>query len=307
MNWPRRVFGRGFGMRQMTEADVPACPDLHRAEKLDPAWFPSTSFTVEVLRRKSGFAVVFEDLRAPSRVVGFGVSAFIRRKCADRLRDYARAGKLREVVETLHSRDLFEGESEVAKANADEGLKVVVYGTRADEYLEPEGRIECSAVFTRGFLETHAGFQIDEFLFIAASQENIAYLLHGGAVFEGNTESGPPWLLTLTNTAGRETKGTIFAVIFQAEQPIFCLSEAQRELLILALDGLTDGQIAQTAHISEAAVKKRWAAVFDQVFSTAPALLPFAANDGTRGPEKRGALLSYLRLHPEELRPWPKA
>lgn len=52
-------------------------------------------------------------------------------------------------------------------------------------------------------------------------------------------------------------------------------------------------------------LKKLWRAVHQRALLAMPGLFDArSANTGTRGPEKRRALLQYLRQHPEDLRPY---
>jgi hypothetical protein len=54
--------------------------------------------------------------------------------------------------------------------------------------------------------------------------------------------------------------------------------------------------------VSLPAIKRRWENIFDRVGSIRPDLCPLG--NGTRGIQKRQRVLSYVRSHPEELRPF---
>jgi hypothetical protein len=93
--------------------------------------------------------------------------------------------------------------------------------------------------------------------------------------------------------------------IFSYTPPRFHLTAGQRLILVRALDGATDIEIAEGLKVSPDAIKKRWSAIYARVEEVMPGLLPEAAaprESGSRGTEKRRALLAYLRRRPEELR-----
>ena len=83
------------------------------------------------------------------------------------------------------------------------------------------------------------------------------------------------------------------------------LRDTDQELLLAALEGLTDAELADVLGLKLPALKKRWASLFDRVGRVRPDLVPQSDHETahTRGPQKRHRLLAYLREHPEELRP----
>lgn len=140
-------------------------------------------------------------------------------------------------------------------------------------------------------------------LWLACSEEHLHYLNSAGASVIGTSGGSPPYLAGISKNEAPAVRGSLLSMLFNYQLPTLFLSTSQRQLVILALDGLTDSEAAVTLQITLPAVKKRWAALFDQVACKAPALLPEAISNGRRGPEQRGVLLDYLRNHPEELRP----
>ena len=94
-------------------------------------------------------------------------------------------------------------------------------------------------------------------------------------------------------------------MLFTYLEPVMRLRDTDQELLLAALDGLTDGQLADVLDLKLPALKKRWASLFDRVGRVRPDLVPQSDREtpDTRGPQKRHRLLAYLREHPEELRP----
>lgn len=101
--------------------------------------------------------------------------------------------------------------------------------------------------------------------------------------------------------------GSPTADLFAQAQPRFHFTRRQQELLQSALWGATDQALAGELHLSLAAVKKRWVAIYEQVSACAPGWLESLQctplHGEGRGSEKRRTLLNYLRQHPEELHP----
>ena len=102
--------------------------------------------------------------------------------------------------------------------------------------------------------------------------------------------------------------GSVASILFAYQEPVLGLGDHAQELLLAALAGGTDAELAGALGLSVAAVKKRWQAVFTHVERTNGHLLsrgePVAAvESAARGLQKRHLLLAYVREHPEELRP----
>lgn len=77
-------------------------------------------------------------------------------------------------------------------------------------------------------------------------------------------------------------------------------------MLLAALRGGTDEELAIDLGISLSAVKKMWLSIYGRASTHVPELLPNRGSvqeGGERGKEKKHRLLSYLRDHPEEHRP----
>jgi hypothetical protein len=74
-------------------------------------------------------------------------------------------------------------------------------------------------------------------------------------------------------------------------------------LLELALEGADDAIVAKSLFLTLPAIKRRWSRIFARVSSVRPDLSPMDG-EGTRGIQKRQRILTYIRSHPEELRPF---
>lgn len=102
-----------------------------------------------------------------------------------------------------------------------------------------------------------------------------------------------------------------FIILRRATQPMLQFSRAEQDMLLQAILGLTDVELAQELGISEETVRKRWRRIFERVrehahlrlFHQGPAAEPPTPG---RGPEKRRRLLNYVASHLEELRPYSR-
>jgi len=96
--------------------------------------------------------------------------------------------------------------------------------------------------------------------------------------------------------------GSLF--LYQAPRCGFRPSE--QRVLLAALRGGTDKELADDLGISLATVKKHWLSIYSRVSTHLPALLPnrgATVEEGSRGREKKQHIIEYVREHPEELRP----
>lgn len=84
-------------------------------------------------------------------------------------------------------------------------------------------------------------------------------------------------------------------------------SPGEQRVLLAALEGRTDEELATDLAISPWTVKNTWRSIFARAGRQLPHVLPNRAEidsdaDTRRGKEKRTRLLAYVRDHPEELR-----
>jgi hypothetical protein len=114
-------------------------------------------------------------------------------------------------------------------------------------------------------------------------------------------------LLMMTKEDAFSVSGSVAGPVFSYQKPFFGLRAPEKQLIAEALKGGTDNELAARMNLSLAAVKKRWASLFDKVAEVRPDLLPDAElreSADSRGPQKRHHILAYVRSHPEEVRPY---
>ena len=100
--------------------------------------------------------------------------------------------------------------------------------------------------------------------------------------------------------------GTWASTLFVYQPPRFGFSRSEQRLLLTALCGGTDEDLADELCISLSAVKRAWISIYDRVSARDSRIVPFSdpVEEGVeRGKMKKQRLLAYLRDHPEEIRP----
>lgn len=101
----------------------------------------------------------------------------------------------------------------------------------------------------------------------------------------------------------REHMETVVGKQAMMGPPRFFFKAADQEVLSLAEDGATDEAIAEKLHLSVAAIKKRWQAIYARVEAVDPQLFLKDEPAKNAGPQRRSLLLGIMREHPEEY--WP--
>lgn len=89
--------------------------------------------------------------------------------------------------------------------------------------------------------------------------------------------------------------------------PRVLFTQPEQCVLLEALDGATDAQIATRLGIGVAAVKARLTRAYERVQARLPGLLPQRdADDTVRGAQVRHLVLEFVRDNPSELTPYER-
>lgn len=126
----------------------------------------------------------------------------------------------------------------------------------------------------------------------------------------GIPQDRAPLVWAATRRDAKSNPGYAVALLFNTfAKPRLQFTRLEQDLLGLALHGATDASIAHIAGFSESAIKKHFRTLYEKVY--AAGVFDGVADAGTarptRGLELRRHLLTYLREHPEELRPTAKS
>jgi hypothetical protein len=166
----------------------------------------------------------------------------------------------------------------------------------------------------KAFQDDHQGYRLSmiasEFFgdsYIAAALANRGYTVR--RVFDD--VGGRPGLRSLVGTVTREEAkaGTmgLFLPMFVYSPPVIRFTEAERELLRIAISGGTDEWMSSHLGLSLSAVKARWIRIQERAMRRLPELFagsPAASRPGRRGAQTRHILLHYVRRMPCELTPY---
>ncbi len=167
------------------------------------------------------------------------------------------------------------------------------------------------ALMMQGSLWLHNGFNVSQILVEAFgaterlfyTQSNFEQIKNQPCPPSVSGSALRPSLLRLTRARVISVPIHPLLPLFTTARPRCAFSSGEQALLVRALDGHTDRELATLLGVSVSAVKKRWAAIFDRAEGV---LEIFASNyriDQKRGTQKRHVLTRYVREHPEELRP----
>ena len=259
--------------------------------------------------------VMFSDTSATAPICWIGISVFVRDDFLDDLKKpphwWIGAELTRRIV---RGQSLLQGNSRGELAGR---INLVSWegSTRCGCDLNAEWlRFTMST-----FIEKHRGCLWKEI--IGAQPESIDYLLlalnTGGRFWDplrggyiSSMRETPadilrrPHVLGVSRDLDRgELMGSWAGVLFDYHPPVLGLSESEQRLLVSALTGVTDEQLAETLGISLSAIKKRWISIHRRAQDAKPELTSTDVPASGRGKEKRRRLLGYVRDHPEELRP----
>ena len=311
--------------RPMRPEDVRACVEIVRAHPLLGPQYDSVirdlpSVWLGLLGREAFRAVVFEDAEdSQVRQVGVGVSVFVSEDFLMELKTPPFFWIGPELTKRLLRCDSpLLSDKQVRHANANGGLNLVTWvGAFATAHLQS---VENMATMITAFVEAHRGFRLKELTAHAMSLENLEGAIRSGGLFLNPVDGryvdslnkslhevfAAPHLIGLTRELAMARVGTWIGSLFVYQSPHFGFRPSEQRLLLAALPGGTDEDLAGALGISLSAVKKTWRSIYDRVTDRRPGLIPNQVPEeltSERGKEKKQRLLAYLREHPEELRP----
>jgi len=273
-----------------------------------------------LLGREAFRAIVFENAEGSQvRRVGVGASVFVSDDFLTELKTPPFFWIGPELTKRLLSGDSpLLSDKQVRHANADGGLNLVTWvGAFVAAYLHS---MEGMATMITAFVEAHRGFLLKELTAHAMSLENLGGAIRSGGLFLNPVDGryvdsldksfhevfAAPHLIGLTRALAMARVGTWIGSLFVYQSPQFGFRPSEQRLLLAALPGGTDEDLAAALGISLSAVKKTWRSIYNRVTPRSPGLIPDQVPEEStseRGKEKKQRLLAYLHEHPEELRP----
>jgi DNA-binding CsgD family transcriptional regulator len=205
------------------------------------------------------------------------------------------------------------------------GLNLVTWEGIARQGFE--GRSELQRAFATSFIEIHKGFFLKEA--IASQAENVerfywtmesgAFLWNfGSACYIDRSQEDPikiigkPHVLGISREIEVRRPGTWVGTLFEYSPPKIGLSRAEQQLVMAALRNMssTDQNLADALNVSVPTVKKTWLSIYRRASTCLPRVIsngtPSDFDSAQRGKERKRQILSYVREHPEELRPFSR-
>jgi hypothetical protein len=306
-----------FSWRKTRAVDLPECLSLHPAKngaetvgshRALKAWHELFNLT-----HASRSALVEMHRNGKIEIVGFGFAAFVKKSFAEAEVRHPSPGLNSRIIESIGSpNSVIATYEEVRDANTTGDLEQVILDTSWKHgHLNAAQVDEVRVLLGLAYQELHAGYRFSRILTELVDELDLWHL-QGHRTFQildrfeayrlaWNSERA---LGVVTVESMRADPHSIAAGLFQhRHQPQFGFTRGEQELLEVALEGMEDAAASESLFVSVAAIKRRWANIFDRVTAIRPDLCP-SDGDGTRGIQKRQRVLAYIRHHPEELRPF---
>jgi len=312
--------------RPMEPGDVRECAEIiakhpvvgprygSRIKDLSAAW-------VRLLACEAKSATVFYADDGPHAPICFvGVSIFVTDDFVRELKAAPGFWMGPELVKRGDSPVLLKGQ--FAEANSYSGLNLIVWEGCFRSGFEANSEINGYVMST--FIQEHAGYLLKELLSSQIeSVERLRWTLSSGARLWNPVAARyeksftlpleciieKPHLLGVTREMERADpwNQSWIGSLFYYRPPRCGFSQSERRMLLTALQGGTDEQLSGELNISVPTVKKMWISVYRRIDDCLPELNPNRLEPEVamtrRGKEKKRYLLTYLRKHPEELRP----
>lgn len=311
--------------RPMRPKDVRECVEIVAAHSIVAPRYGRAiadlgTVWLRLLGREAFRPIVFEELRGSDvAVVGVGVSTFVSDDFLRMLKTPPFVWVGSEMVKrvTVGESPIL-SDKQVRHANADGGLNLLVWEGAVREVFW--NRPEVHNAFLATFIDVHRGFLLKEVLGQMTSEEALQATVHSGNLFLSSTSGqyidymekpadvllAEPHFIGIKRELALDRVGTWIGSLFVYQPPQFGFRPSEQRLLLAALQGGTDEELASTMEISLSAVKKTWRSIYERVTAHSPGLIPDQApaeSTSERGKEKKQRLLAYLREHLEELRP----
>ncbi|MBK1867401.1 hypothetical protein [Taklimakanibacter albus] len=217
--------------------------------------------------------------------------------------------------------DVFLDRAQQAQGNLSRGLDLVMldYIQTPMDFTSPEGR-RIMTVFFPFYLSIHRGYNLNSMIVEAGAMYEQMALSAGFRLYrELDLDAEPP---SEPIPHGASSKRAVYyfqremaadtppstpvSAVFTYLEPRFRFTAGEQRMLLRAIDGLTDEEIAGTLAVSRDAVKQTWRSIYDHVIQVMPDLVDrgqAAGGEGARGQEKRRRIVAYVRDNAQELRP----
>jgi DNA-binding CsgD family transcriptional regulator len=263
-------------------------------------------------------AVVEMHGKGGVQIVGFGLASFVKKSFVeDELRNPRPGLNARIIASIVNGNPVVATYAETRDANTRGDLQQVILDTSWKNGSLTAAQVdEVRVILGQSYQELFAGYHFSRVLSEMVDAIDLWHVRDTKVFrevdrFEDFRRANPEieWnsdraLLEVTLDTLRAEPHSIASGLFQHHAPPqFAFTRGEQELLELALEGAEDSSIAKSLFVTLPAIKRRWSHVFERVGLIRPDLCPLDG-EGTRGIQKRHRILTYVRSHPEELRPF---
>ncbi len=305
-------------LRDITVSDLDGLLPLVPPWLCDPLQHEALrAMWLEIILAKRGIAAVATGAERPYAIVHFFFGIFVGDRRAEEYHQCRHPLIARRLLaEWIAGKRPFLHGEEIARANAGTGLNLVAayFGGPRDDGRASIANYESARRAIRGW--NLRSYTAEVFSVPPRDYRDWGRSL-GYRVLEysddelrtaGVPEDWRPLIWAATRRDAEFNYGYATALLFKTYAvPRFAFTPREQQMLNLALDGATDSSIARTVGITESGVKKHFRTVYEKVHA-AGVFEPLATTaepaELTRGVELRRHLLTYLREHLEELRPY---
>ncbi len=225
-----------------------------------------------LLGREAFRAVVFEDAKdSQLRRVGAGISVFVSDDFLAELKTPPFFWIAPELIKRIVRDDSpLLSDKQMRQANANGGLNLLAWIAALDaEHLDS---VDAHAAMFSAFVSEHRGFLLKELVGQGVSLEVLEGTIRSGGLLFSPVEGryvesldrplheifAAPYLVGLTRELAMARVGTWIGSLFVYQSPQFGLRPSEQRLLLAALPGGTDEDLATAQGISLSAVKKTW-------------------------------------------------
>jgi hypothetical protein len=273
------------------------------------------------LGRDSLGTAVFEEFHgATTRFLGVGLAVLVSDDFLQELKTTPFFWLGPELVQRITRGDSpLLSDAAVRDANSTVGLNLVVWHNTV--HPEDMRRAEMVTPMMTAFEELWRGFRLREVMAQADCLEQLYAMHNAGGLYFNQPENyygsfpsvnvldfgSEPRNTGMSRDQAFRHGGSWLGSLFLYAPPQFCFNRSEQRLLSSAIRGGTDEDLSDQMGISLFAIKKAWRVIYDRVTASQPELIPSNEQADAliqdRGKQKKQRLLSYLRKHPEELRP----
>jgi hypothetical protein len=274
---------------------------------------------------EAGVGILTQEVSSgetPARTIGFTYMGFIEAAAMKAYVDAPHPGMASAFLNTVTEKSLgvFMDRKAQAAANLGDGIDhaLIALAVSPMDLANPDFNVVFNELYTN-YLQNVRGYNIrtvfaevdvmlKDFMIAAGltpqKQFADARTQSNTLVFPSNTSS-ERWFMAASRAASHLQHAMSAAVIMSYVKPALRLTPTEQRLLLHAIDGLNDVEVAAALGISRDAVKSTWKTVYSHVEDVMPVL--FADHNGgnanSRGAEKRRRVVSHVRDNLQELRP----